>query len=204
MRYALGIDGGGSKCEALLVDEDGNVAGRGLGGPIHGYYDPPETILGSYREAIPEAVRGVRGAEITAAGQVPRVEVLAAAINGAGELIESAVAKESVTARASAQVTWGLVLEAGTGSFVHGRTEEGEELHYGGLGPTLGDEGSAYAIGLAGLRAAFASARGPAADLAGEGAAGGAGGGGPVGSLQARVCRADEAPRDRLASTRGR
>ncbi len=90
---------------------------------------------------------------------MPRAEVLAAVVNGAGVVVESMIAKEHVTAFASAQVKWGLVLEAGTGSFVHGTTEEGQDLHYGGLGPTLGDEGSAYAIGLAGMRAAFASAR---------------------------------------------
>jgi N-acetylglucosamine kinase-like BadF-type ATPase len=46
---------------------------------------------------------------------------------------------------------------AGTGSFVHGRTLEGRDLHLGGRGPILDDYGSAYQIGLRGLRAAFAS-----------------------------------------------
>ncbi len=61
MRYALGIDGGGSKCEALLVDEAGNVAGRGLGGQIHWYYDPPEVIQQSYRRRDLGRVAGGAG-----------------------------------------------------------------------------------------------------------------------------------------------
>jgi N-acetylglucosamine kinase len=52
---------------------------------------------------------------------------------------------------------WGMVVLAGTGSFVHARTPSGRRLHFGALGPLLGDYGSGYEIGLAALRAAFAS-----------------------------------------------
>ena len=46
---------------------------------------------------------------------------------------------------------------AGTGSFVHGKTRDGRRLHFGALGPVLGDYGSGYEVGLAGMRAAFSS-----------------------------------------------
>jgi len=157
MRYALGIDGGGTKCEAALLDESGAVVGGGRGGPIHGYYDPPEVIAGSYVEAIGRALRGVRGVELWVAGHVPPEAVLTLAIGEAGRVVERLPAREEDTAFASAQVEWGLVVLSGTGSFVHGRTREGSALHFGGIGPVLGDYGSAYAIGLAGIRAAYAS-----------------------------------------------
>ena len=157
MRYALGVDSGGSKCEALLVEESGAVVGHGLGGPVSAYYDPREVVVASFREAIAGALRRITGAQVTAAGQLPSPELLAQVMDGAGEVVARAFAKEQEAAYASAQVTWGVVLASGTGSFVHGRTAEGRDLHFGGLGPTLGDEGSAYAIGLAGLRAAYAS-----------------------------------------------
>jgi N-acetylmuramic acid 6-phosphate etherase len=157
MRYGLGLDGGGSKCEAVLADETGAVAGRGRGGPVHVYYDPPEVIRASFHEAVAAAVDGLRGAEIVVAGYLPPDDVLAAALSGAASVIGRRPANEVETAFASAQVEWGLVVLAGTGSFVYGRTPDGRHLHFGGSGPVLGDYGSAYAIGLAALRAAFAS-----------------------------------------------
>jgi len=157
MRYALGIDGGGTKCEAALLDARGAVVGWGRGGPIHGYYDPPELIAGSYLEAIGRAVRGVREAELWVAGHVPPEEVLAQAVGETGRVSARLPAREEDTAFASTQVEWGLVVLSGTGSFVHGRTRDGRDLHLGGLGPVLGDYGSAYAIGLAAIRAAYAS-----------------------------------------------
>jgi N-acetylmuramic acid 6-phosphate etherase len=157
MRYGLGLDGGGSKCEAVLADETGAVVGRGRGGPVHVYYDPPEVIRASFREAVAAAVEGLHGAEILVAGYLPPDDVLAEAVAGAATVIGRRRANEIETAFASAQVEWGLVVLSGTGSFVYGRTPDGRHLHFGGAGPVLGDYGSAYAIGLSALRAAFAS-----------------------------------------------
>jgi N-acetylglucosamine kinase len=60
--------------------------------------------------------------------------------------------------------TVGVVAVAGTGSIVFGRNAAGQEARSGGWGYILGDEGSGYAIGLAGLRAfcRAADGRGPA------------------------------------------
>jgi N-acetylglucosamine kinase-like BadF-type ATPase len=156
MRYALGIDGGGSKCDAVLVAETGAVAGWGRGGPTHVYYDSPEVVAASYREAIASALAGVVAAECWTAGYLPEGrfrEVFPAT----GEAVHYLVTNEVETAFASAQEQWGLVVLSGTGSFVHSRRPDGRHLHWGGLGPVLNDYGSAYEIGLRGLRAAFAS-----------------------------------------------
>jgi N-acetylglucosamine kinase-like BadF-type ATPase len=48
---------------------------------------------------------------------------------------------------------WGLALICGTGSIVYGRSPDGRLTRADGWGHLLGDEGSGYAIGLAGLRA---------------------------------------------------
>ena len=155
-RYALGIDGGGSKCDAALRAEDGAVVAWGRGGPTHVYYDPPEVISASYVDAISEALSGVRGAEVWATGHLPegapREAVLAH-----NTFARHVPASEVDTAFASAQEQWGIIILAGTGSFVHGRAPDGRDVHFGGRGPILDDYGSAYAIGLLGLRAAFAS-----------------------------------------------
>jgi len=54
----------------------------------------------------------------------------------------------------------GIVVCAGTGSIAYARTGGSEIRRVGGLGPELADEGSGYAIGRAGLRAAARAADG--------------------------------------------
>lgn len=51
----------------------------------------------------------------------------------------------------------GLVIIAGTGSVVFGRAEDGTTRRVGGWGYLLGDAGSGYAVGRAGLRAVAAA-----------------------------------------------
>jgi N-acetylglucosamine kinase-like BadF-type ATPase len=53
----------------------------------------------------------------------------------------------------------GVLLLAGTGSIALGRDRHGRFARAGGLGPLLGDDGSAFSIGRAWLRAAVAPAR---------------------------------------------
>jgi N-acetylglucosamine kinase-like BadF-type ATPase len=48
---------------------------------------------------------------------------------------------------------WGLAVIGGTGSIVYGWDAQGRSARAGGWGYLLGDEGSGYAVGLAGLRA---------------------------------------------------
>jgi N-acetylmuramic acid 6-phosphate etherase len=57
---------------------------------------------------------------------------------------------------------WGVAVVAGTGSMAFARAACGKTARAGGWGPLLGDEGSGYAIALAGLRAAARSADGRA------------------------------------------
>lgn len=161
MRYALGIDGGGSKCDAVLIDEAGTVVGWGRGGPTHLPYDPRALVDASYSRAIAGALAEAREAELYIAGRLhegPPRETAAQA----GRIAFHLDANEVDTAFASVQQEWGIVVLSGTGSFVHGRTADGRHLHFGGLGPVLGDYGSAYDIGLLGARAAFASGWTPA------------------------------------------
>ncbi len=156
MRYALGIDGGGSKCDAVLIDETGTTIGWGRGGPTHSRYDTPEVIAASFAEAVRGALRDVHGAKIWIGGYSPSGRAWQI-INAAGEVATTVGAGEVETAFASVQEDWGMVVLSGTGSFVHGCVPDGRSLHLGGLGPILGDYGSAYSIGLRGVRAAFAA-----------------------------------------------
>jgi N-acetylglucosamine kinase-like BadF-type ATPase len=62
---------------------------------------------------------------------------------------------------------WGLAVVAGTGSMAYGRSADGRTARAGGWGYLLGDEGSGYALAVAGLQAIARAAdeRGPATRL---------------------------------------
>jgi len=65
---------------------------------------------------------------------------------------------------------WGVGVISGTGSIAYGRMPDGREARAGGWGYLMGDEGSGYAIGLAGLQAVAQAAdgRGPDTLLTGK------------------------------------
>jgi N-acetylglucosamine kinase-like BadF-type ATPase len=156
MRHFLAVDGGGSKTDAVLMDETGTVLGWGRGGPVHGYYSTPEEVRASYSQAVAGALDGRTPSNLVVAGLPHGRDIMARACSPITEF-EHLHCGEVDTAFASVQREWGMVTLSGTGSFAHGRTPDGDSRHFGGTGPILGDHGSAYQIGLYGLRAAFAS-----------------------------------------------
>lgn len=63
--FFLGIDGGGSKCKAILVDANNNIVGTGISGPanpLHGYDQAVHSITESAELAIKDA--GIVGLEL--------------------------------------------------------------------------------------------------------------------------------------------
>ncbi|MGE0760399.1 MAG: N-acetylglucosamine kinase, partial [Pirellulaceae bacterium] len=68
---------------------------------------------------------------------------------------------------AASPAGWGIALIAGTGSFAVGRAPDGQSARCGGWGYLVGDEGSGYALALAGMRCVTRAAdgRGPATQL---------------------------------------
>ncbi|MDP2559535.1 N-acetylglucosamine kinase [Psychrobium sp. 1_MG-2023] len=54
----LGIDGGGSKCKATIIDENNNILGSGIAGPanpLHGYEQTINSIVESAKLALIDA-----------------------------------------------------------------------------------------------------------------------------------------------------
>ncbi len=177
----IGVDGGGTKTAAWLApledDSSGKILGRGVAGP------------GNPRAAGFDAAQANIEAAIESAfadAKLPRGPVAGAclALAGAGRPEEqeriAAWAKESAIAKqvrvcgdaepilaAAAPDNVGIALIAGTGSLAWGRNAAGETARCGGWGYLLGDEGSGYAIAVAGLQAAIRAAdgRGPETDL---------------------------------------
>ncbi len=156
MRYVLGLDGGGTKCDAVLMDETGTVVGWGRGGSTHGLYVGNEAVARSLRDAVLGATANLRPPVERIAGSGPHA--------GLDQWLEQPLSLgqfvpggEATLGFATALTTHGIIVLSGTGSFVFGLTADGRSLHEGGNGCIIADEGSAYHIGILGVRAAFRS-----------------------------------------------
>lgn len=165
---ALQVDGGPS----LALRACDPIA-RGTAGPGNPRAIGFETAQANIDEAIDAAF---------AAAKLPRQPVAAACFGLAGcgraeeqqritswaesrgiaHTISVTGDAEPILAAASPE-NWGIALICGTGSLAWGRNRDGKTARAGGWGYLIGDDGSAYAIALAGLRAAVRAAdgRGP-------------------------------------------
>ena len=151
----LGLDPGGSKVDAVLMDESGVVRGWGVGGPAN--YNSAEVVAQSYEDALSGALGPSPPKELWV-GAVFMSQRVPEWFQARGIVAHFHHANEVEAGFSAALEDWGVLVLAGTGSFVHARTRDGQDLHLGGFGPVLGDEGSAYDVGLRGLRAALRSA----------------------------------------------
>ena len=163
----MGIDGGGTRTVAVVVDEKLQELGRGRAGPAN-YHN---VGLESLRYALWIAAdRACRGAGCTFA----HLAALGCGLAGAGRpedrrALRRAVAEvipvSPLILTHDAEIALvggtgrreGVVLISGTGSMAYGVNAAGRSARAGGWGPILDDEGSGYWIGLSGLRAAVRS-----------------------------------------------
>jgi N-acetylglucosamine kinase-like BadF-type ATPase len=130
MAWKIGVDGGGTKTECILVDPSGGVAARHTGPGC----SPSLVGAPRAREIAAEALAAVRAAH-------PGAEV-SVGFGRASTVDDSVPVLELATRGAP-----GLVIHAGTGSFVAARTPDGEVHYAGGTGWRFGDEGSGYDLG---------------------------------------------------------
>ncbi len=153
-KLALGIDGGGTKSDAVLIDEHGNVLGWGRGGTGQALWAGREAAQESYAEAIREALGELRPSDLWVAGLYEGIFDKMAFPNVTAHYVHAA---ELTRGLATALETHGILVLSGTGAFVAVLTEAGDCVHLDGLGPVLGDHGSGYQIGHMGMRAAMVS-----------------------------------------------
>jgi len=174
---AIGIDGGGTKTEAVALDPHGTIVARATSGPgnIHAAGRQVATrsladVLTGIMAALP-AEAAVTGFHAALAGiGRPEDEAMARAIIGEictdpalrshlGHLIDGGIGVSGDAMAALAAATnddVGVVLIAGTGSLIWGRRSDGVTARAGGWGYLLGDEGSAYDLGRRSLAAVLA------------------------------------------------
>ena len=175
-RAVLGVDGGGTKTHAIILDLNLNILGEGVAGPSNPLRVGVVNAATAIRNAIDKAcdAAGLRrtdlfAAEIGLAG-VRRQELRARMRESLKGLVIRdlvVVGDSDIALYAATQGAPGLVVIAGTGSICFGVNARGKQACAGGWGPLAGDEGGGAWIARRGLRAiAYASdGRGPATSL---------------------------------------
>lgn len=172
----LAIDGGQSSTKALIADSEGHILGRGTGSPCdhitgpHGYERNRAAIHSATRAALADA--GVDAGWIVSAGMgltsaPPELglnhlfEEMLREVASPDHLWISHDAASNLAGASAGQP--GIVVIAGGGSIGYGTDAGGREAKAGGMGYLMGDEGSAWWIGLHAIRAAAAAVdrRGP-------------------------------------------
>jgi N-acetylglucosamine kinase-like BadF-type ATPase len=170
--YVLGIDGGGTKTLGVIADPDGrplfSIAGGTSNPQVIGFQKASQVVL----KVIQKCCRGVRC-------QPRDLKAVVVGLAGAGresdrrraeiELRKLARKKDfplrnlriESDARIALEGTLGgrpgIVLISGTGSIGIAKGHDGDIHRVGGWGRAIGDEGSGFAIGRAGLVAVVRS-----------------------------------------------
>src|ERR1700692_445581 len=156
MRCVLGFDGGATKTECVLLNEAGNI----LASARSGASNPGQV---GFERAIEEIKKAAQAAMFEAQVKPDAITALCAGIAGVGAaksaekmgaLLAAAFPGAIMKICTDLEIALGatgtapaIVLIAGTGSAAMGRGVNGEVRRAGGLGPQVGDQGSARDVG---------------------------------------------------------
>lgn len=162
----LGVDGGGSKTLAVIVDEAGCERGRGVAGSSNHEVVGMDRAVAAIHEAVGNATAiahidlPLTAAWIGLAGiDHPRdIELLAPAVSFFAATVRMTNDAELALSALAHQI--GVAVISGTGSIALGRDAQGSLARAGGWGHVLGDEGSGFGIGREALQCAVRAADG--------------------------------------------
>ncbi|MGB7068266.1 MAG: BadF/BadG/BcrA/BcrD ATPase family protein [Pyrinomonadaceae bacterium] len=152
----LGVDGGGTKTHAVLMNEKKAVVSEGVAGPSNPLRVGVETAVSNIIKAVDMA---------TDSNGFSRGDIVAATLGLAGvrredlrqrirqSFVQRLRVKKTVVIT-DAEIAWygttlgkaGLVVIAGTGSICFGKDDDGIIAIAGGWGPVAGDEGGGIGI----------------------------------------------------------
>jgi N-acetylglucosamine kinase-like BadF-type ATPase len=172
----IGVDGGQSGTRAVLATETGLVLAIGNGPACdhitgeQGYARNADAIQGAIGDAVANAGHDANnvvsiGMGLTSAPrEINARPVFERIVREVVHPLHLWIDHDAATNLAGASAgSPGVVVIAGSGSIAYGLNAEGMEGRAGGLGYLMGDEGSAWWIGINALQAAAAAAdgRGP-------------------------------------------
>ena len=153
----IGVDGGGTKTECVVLDQAGRELGRATGGPANQYNVGLQRAMQSVQEAMAGALAAAKqpahavgavclslaGADLPQ--DVQQLEEAARRIIAAPRILVCNDAEGALVGGIGRAL--GVVVIAGTGSIAYGINARGTRRRAGGWGHVFGDEGSAYLIG---------------------------------------------------------
>lgn len=156
MKYYIGIDGGGSKTEAILCDEDGNVLKHTVSVGSNPIGSSVEDALSTVEKLIMYSLKcvdkeNIEYISIGVPGLKKNKEGLSILRNFKDRYIIDGDEMNAFYGALSGE--FGVVLLSGTGSFAMGMNKDGKMFTSGGWGPVTGDEGSGYFMGVQALKA---------------------------------------------------
>jgi N-acetylglucosamine kinase-like BadF-type ATPase len=156
VKYAAGVDGGGTKTEVMIVDEQGREAAVFTTGAVNYNGTDDISVRRSFEEIIQGIARSCGGLDrcvsicIGAAGvsNPAAVQRMQSVVRKCGYKGPLRITGDHEAALYGAhERAFGIILIAGTGSICYGRNEAGEAHRTGGFGYLIDDEGSGYSIG---------------------------------------------------------
>ncbi|MEQ6359725.1 BadF/BadG/BcrA/BcrD ATPase family protein [Thermoanaerobacter thermohydrosulfuricus] len=165
MKYVIGIDGGGTKSIISVADLQGNIIVTEEGGSTNIRSQKESEVYTNLGNLIENALK-------KADLRIEECEAICIGTAGAGreeeqdkikKYIQSLGVKGKILITNDAEIVIaeatggkeGIAVIAGTGSIAYGIGKNGERVRVGGWGHLIGDEGSAYYIGIEGIRAAL-------------------------------------------------
>ncbi|HEY2467229.1 MAG TPA: BadF/BadG/BcrA/BcrD ATPase family protein [Terracidiphilus sp.] len=161
MSVVLGIDGGGTRTRASIVEGE-RVVAFAENGSIKRLRVGETAAEANLREILKDvfAQAGVKGVKAASAGvasaSMPGVkEWITTVFDGFGVEHSEVVGDEVIALDGAFKGGPGILQIAGTGSNCIGRSPNGERESAGGWSSRLGDEGSGYWIGLHAIRRAL-------------------------------------------------
>lgn len=153
MTYRIGVDGGGTKTECILIDERGEVVARHLApgcnpsivGPEQAKLIVTDALCALLNSAFGTRQSAISHTHIYSAGNRAFWRETAATLTDFGQVFTADDSYPVLELATHGKP--GLVLHGGTGSFVAARGLDGAVHYAGGVGWRFGDPGSGYDLG---------------------------------------------------------
>jgi glucosamine kinase len=154
--YKIGVDGGGTKTECILVDGSGEIVARHRGPGCNPSVIGPEQARLVVIDALCQLVATFDPRAVSSGGRIETTLLCMAGSRSFWQEFGASLTdfgRVTVTDDALPVLELatdggpGLVLHGGTGSFVAARAPDGTVHYAGGLGWRFGDPGSGYEIG---------------------------------------------------------
>lgn len=155
IRYYLVCDGGGTKTEFVLFDQEGKILSKYLGEGSNALFIDENRAIDSVALGIMTCLKH-SNLELHAIQHIvlfiPGFRAcLAILMQKLGYTEISILSDEENALYGALGKKPGIVVLSGTGSFAVGRSRKGEKVVCGGWGPLIGDQGSGYHIGIMAL-----------------------------------------------------